>query len=122
MKRRSKLYLSLPLIACAAALCFSASSRAERYSYASLGKRDPFVPLVGVAGPATGGGLRGVTSVSGIKLQGILIGADGKRAAIVNGEIFSEGYAEGDVSILSIAPGKIRVKINDKEHDVSLYK
>jgi len=113
--------ISVILIVLAFLLAGLSQASFAAYEYESMGRRDPFVPLVGVASKGTLGGLEGIDSVENISFQGVVIGADGKKAAIINGEIFQEGDSIGSVSVESIKDNEITVKINDNWHQIKLY-
>lgn len=91
----------------------------EGFKYETHGRRDPFIPLIGQdkVQPA---GLSEVTSVEDIKLEGIAIRSDGKRTAIMNGEIVREGYKKGEIEIKKIDSKKVILLINGKEFKVGL--
>ncbi|MDP3804074.1 MAG: hypothetical protein Q8Q87_00820 [Candidatus Omnitrophota bacterium] len=100
-------------------LVASAEGSCESYKYEPHGRRDPFVPLIG-QDKAAAAGLADVTSIEEIKLEGIAINANGKRTAIMNGEIVKEGDKTGDVQILKVGHKSVTLLINDKEFKVSL--
>ncbi|MFH1877575.1 MAG: hypothetical protein ABH883_02060 [Candidatus Omnitrophota bacterium] len=91
--------------------------------YQSYGRRDPFVPLIGVhtkgAGEKT---LSDVFTVDDISLQGILCDGDGEKKAILNGEIVKAGDQKGLVSIVGISDNAVTVKIDEETYAVKLYK
>ncbi len=97
----------------------SAKGSCESYEYESHGRRDPFVPLIG-QDKAMAAGLSDVTSVEDIKLEGIAIRADGKKTAIMNGEIVKEGDKIGEVEIKKVYYKSIVFLISGKEFKVSL--
>ena len=90
-------------------------------AYDPFGRRDPFVPLVGVGAKIASGGLQNVVSVEDIYFQGIILGANGERYAVVNDEIFREGDRTGMVTIESVGKDNIKVRINDEQHLIKLY-
>ena len=91
----------------------------ESYRYEPHGRRDPFVPLIG-QDKVVAATLADVTSVEDIKVEGIVIGSDGKWTAIVNGEIVKEGYKRGEIVIKKIDRKSVTLSINNKEFKVSL--
>ena len=91
------------------------------FVYDSEGNRDPFVPLIGVAGASSASGVGGVTSLDGVSLQGIIVGPAGNRSVILNGEIMKEGDIFGDLTIVTISNNKVTVKIGQQTHDLRLY-
>lgn len=97
-------------------VCMSASAEAK---YDAKGKRDPFIPLVGVDRPKVSG-LDGVTSVEDIRLEGILTGAKGGRNAVINGEIVKENDSVGEVTIKNITAHAVLLNINGKDYTVNM--
>ncbi|MCX5686866.1 MAG: hypothetical protein NTW09_05370 [Candidatus Omnitrophica bacterium] len=95
------------------------AAECESYRYEPHGRRDPFVPLIG-QDKVVAAGLTDVTSVEDIKLEGIAIGSNGKRTAIMNGEIVKEEYKAGEIVIKKIDPKSVTLLINNKEFKVSL--
>jgi len=90
------------------------------FIYDPNGKRDPFVPIIGVIeGPAKEAA--DVTSVSTIKLQGIARNARGEWTAIVDGEFVKEGDQVRGVTVKKIEGDSITVSIQDKDYVIPLY-
>ena len=105
-----------------AAVLFTGMARAESaYEYNSYDKRDPFVPLVGLAAEKGAGSAKEVFSVQDVKLQGIIIGQDGEYVAILNGQMVKAGQSVERLSIISIGKNTVQIKIGDKEHTLKLY-
>jgi hypothetical protein len=100
-------------------LAIVASSYAEGFQYESRGKRDPFVPLVGMDRP-TVTRLEDVTSADDVKLEGIATGAGGIQVAMVNGELLKEGSKVGEVEIGKISKKHITILIGQKAYDIYL--
>ncbi|HNX91151.1 MAG TPA: hypothetical protein PKY78_07135 [Candidatus Omnitrophota bacterium] len=100
---------------------FFAAAIADAAVYNSQGKRDPLVPLVGAAAQGVIEGLAGVNSIENVKLQGIVTGATGEKAAVINGEIMYEGGRMGNLSVESIGENEVVVKFNDTKHTLKLY-
>lgn len=90
--------------------------------YDSHGRRDPFVPLVGVERSGAKGGVKGITSIDDVVLQGVIMGSDGKNRAIINGEILKEGDKIDRLSVMSIENNTVKVKIEEDEYEIKLYK
>ncbi len=92
------------------------------FEYEAHGRRDPFVPLVGVA-VARGGprGLGDILSIEDVSLQGILVGPDGAKMVIINGEMVKEGDKIGVVVVESIGNNVVRIKIDEEVHEMQLY-
>lgn len=100
---------------------FAANVKAN-YRYDSHGRRDPFVPLVGVTERGSQGGVRGILSVDDVSLQGIVTNEDGRMLAVINGELMKEGDRIGRLSIESIGENSVKVKIDEAEFEIKLYK
>lgn len=92
----------------------------EAYVYDSRGKRDPFIPLVGVA-VTTVGSLEDVMSIEDVKLQGVASNAAGVQIAIINGEMIKEGEKSGRVTLKKITKEKIIILIDEESYEISLY-
>lgn len=101
-------------------LFFAASfGRCENYKYESHGKRDPFVPLVGIDRPTTSK-LEDITSITDVKLEGIATGSGGKIVAILNGEIVKEGDKFGDIQVKKITKQSVTIVMGGKNHVIDL--
>jgi hypothetical protein len=94
-------------------------AESQIFRYESHGKRDPFVPLIG-QDKAAAAGLIDVTSVEDIKIEGIAVRADGKRTAIINGELMKENDKVGEVEVVKIDPRSVTILISGKEFKVKL--
>jgi hypothetical protein len=99
-------------------LCRTAVA-ADIYTYDGHGKRDPFVPLVGIDKP-TVSKLEDVTSIADIRLEGIAGRPGGKMAAILNGEIVKEGDRFGDITIKKITTKMVTIIMSGKSYDKAL--
>lgn len=91
------------------------------HDYESMGKRDPFVPLIGGASETSMGGLQGIVSIEDVFFQGIVVGADGQRAAVINDEIFRKGDSVGGVSVEHVGKDEVVIKINEQSYRLHLY-
>ena len=91
----------------------------ESFKYEPHGRRDPFVPLIG-QDKIQAAVLSDISSVEDIKLEGIATSADGRRTAIMNGEIVKEGERIGEVEIKKIGHKSVIFLLNGKESKVSL--
>ena len=92
----------------------------DAYVYDSRGRRDPFIPLVGVTATAVSS-LDDVMSIEDVKLQGVASNAAGVQVAIINGEMIKEGEKSGRVTLKEIAKEKIVILIDEESYEVSLY-
>ncbi len=104
------------LLAC---LIMVPMAESQVFKYESRGKRDPFVPLIG-QDKAAAAGLIDVTSVEDIRMEGIALRADGKRTAIINGELTKEKDKIGEVEVIKIDPKSVTLLISGKEFKVKL--
>jgi len=111
-KMRVVMILALFLAAAPSLYC-------EGFQYESRGKRDPFVPLVGGSRP-TVTKLEDITSVGDIKVEGIVVGAQGNRMAILNGDVFKEGDKAGEVEIKKIESISVVIMIGGKSYELYL--
>lgn len=89
----------------------------EGQNYESRGRRDPFVPLIGVNRPAIIK-LEDVTSIDDIKLEGIAFGAMGKRSAMLNGEVLRENDVVGDIKIEAIRANSVGISLDGKAYEL----
>lgn len=105
------------LIAASAGISFLYN--AEAFQYESKGKRDPFVPLVGAEKPAAAR-LADVTSVEDMRLEGVVLGAKGGAAAIINGELIKSGDKVGDIIVKSITKTTVTLSVGGKVHELKL--
>jgi hypothetical protein len=94
-----------------------AEDRASGYD--PKGRRDPFVPLVG-SGKAVVTGMDEILSVDDIVLEGIAMGAGGKRIAIINSRLVKENDKIGSARILKITDTAVTVSIDEKHYTVDL--
>ncbi|HSA30431.1 MAG TPA: hypothetical protein P5160_01390 [Candidatus Omnitrophota bacterium] len=92
----------------------------EDFVYESGGKRDPFWPLVNKGG--------GVISYdkdllsSEMSLQGIMVGNDGKNAAIINGIIVKEGDTIGLYVVEQVSTGSVTLRREQEVVTLTLNK
>lgn len=101
------------------ALFIPFQAKAEFLQYETHGKRDPFAPLVGAEKP-TMAKLADVTSVEDIRLEGIVSGARGEMAAMMNGEIVKKNDKFGDITVKSITKTAVVLSVGGKEHQLKL--
>lgn len=86
------------------------------------GRRDPFVPLIGVSPKDTArSGVWSVLSIDDVFLQGVVINPDGTRSAVINGEVISEGETIDQVLIKSVGENKVMIEISGRTHELELY-
>ena len=97
----------------------ASNSSAEGYN--SLGRKDPFVPLVGVSKSPSEYGIKGILTREDAVLQGITVNPGGNKSIILNGEIVSEGDRRGIVFVEKIEVNQAHVIIDDERHVLKLY-
>lgn len=85
------------------------------------GRRDPFVPLVGMAREATGRGLTNVFTVNDIRFEGIASSPSGEKALILNGDIISEGETIGLVEVVNVGNNTAEITVDGVPHTIALY-
>ena len=98
----------------------SAVCAGDVFVYDSHGKRDPFVPLVGVTAQ-TIESLEDIMCIEDVSLQGIAHDSGGKRVAIINGELIKEGQTVGRITMKKILKDEITVIINGDEYKLNIY-
>ncbi|MBD3379494.1 MAG: hypothetical protein GF408_03420 [Candidatus Omnitrophica bacterium] len=92
------------------------------YRYESLGRRDPFVPLVGVTSDGRAEGLEGILSRADVSFEGVMVDkTTGERRVIINGEILKKGDKVGKLSVEEIGYNSVRISIDDREYELELY-
>ncbi|MBU0605221.1 MAG: hypothetical protein KKH77_02905 [Candidatus Omnitrophica bacterium] len=106
-------------IALALSALSGAFSAADDYKYESRGKRDPFVPLVGINRPAVSK-LEDVTSIADVKVEGIVSASGGRMAAILNDQIVRQGDRFGDIEIKKITKKAVTIVMGGKNYDIML--
>lgn len=114
LKGVSFMFLSL-----AAAITLIPPAAGDDYRYESRGRRDPFVPLVGMDRP-TVSKLEDVVSITDLKLEGIASSPAGKPIAILNGEIVKEGDRFGIIDIKKITKKTVTVVMGGRQYDKDL--
>ena len=119
MKRSKRHYGFLVCIVLLPAMsvfsCMEVSSREMPRS------RDPFVPLVGGGHERSFSGIDRIFTSSDIRFEGIVSGAEGKKALVLNGEMISEGQTIGLVTVRSIGMNKAEIYIDGARHIIALY-
>ena len=102
------------------AMLHAAAYAVAPHVYETKGKRDPFVPLLGVNVSAASS-LDDIVSIDDVVLQGIVTGSGGEKIAILNGEMIGDGKTKGRVTVKSISENKVIVKIDDEERTIAIY-
>ncbi|MDD5633918.1 MAG: general secretion pathway protein GspB, partial [Candidatus Omnitrophica bacterium] len=83
--------------------------------------RDPFIPLIGCGETTNEGGIASILNIDDVSLQGIAVGGDDSRYAIINGEVIREGQKVERVSIEKIEENEVTLKIDEEIYKVKLY-
>lgn len=102
-----------------AVLLVGVVGRCDAFQYEAKGKRDPFVPLVGMDKPAVAR-LEDVSSVDDIRLEGIASGAKGAMVAMMNGEQLKVGDKAGEVELRAVGKKSVTVVLGGKPHEIFL--
>ncbi len=118
-----KILCGLVVTFLAIALWFSVPAITENvYQYESMGRRDPFIPLVGVTLSSKGDGLAGILGVGDISVEGVMVDrTTGEKNVIINGEILKKGDKIGRLAILEIGYNSVRISIESDEYELELY-
>ena len=109
------------LFFCLFAACVTAYAQEEAFTYNSYGRRDPFVPLIGIQKKAGVGGVRSVLTIDDLSLEGILVNPDGSKSVILNGDIMKEGQRIGRLTVEKIRTNDVTIKLNDVSYELKLY-
>jgi hypothetical protein len=127
MRRGIPKYFSVFGICSALLICghlnapaYAAAYAAEIEKYNSRGKRDPFVPLVGVA-ETSAASIEDIMSIDDVNLQGTAGDSAGKMFAIINGEMITEGETRGRLTVKEISESRIRLLIDKDEFTLDIY-
>ena len=119
--RTGGIFLASVIFMLAVTSCASVGAEEEKFEYRSFGRRDPFVPLVGIKKKAGASGIMSVLTVDDISLEGILVNSDGTKSVIMNGDILRVGEQKGRVKVEAITVNAVKVKINEAVYDIKLY-
>ncbi|MEA3489208.1 MAG: hypothetical protein U9R44_02550 [Candidatus Omnitrophota bacterium] len=121
MRRISARAAFLKTIALTALLAACWHCAGSAFEYNSLGRRDLFVPLVGVPKEGSGGGVMGILTIDDVALQGITVSSGGEKYVVINGELLREGDKAGRLSIIAIEPNVVTIEIDDRKFEKKLY-
>jgi len=97
------------------------SINAYASQYDSLGRKDPFVPLVGVAKAPAEYGIEGILTSDDVVLQGIVVNPSGGKSVIMNGELIAENEKKGIVFVEKIEDNQVSMIIDDERYVLKLY-
>ncbi len=109
--------LCLVAVLCAVGICVDCAA----YQYEAYGRRDPFVPLIGVADASSASGARGILTIEDVSLQGLVMGPNGGRAVVINGELMQEGQQVERLLVESIGDNIVMIKIDEERFYLKLY-
>ena len=112
---KSKIF-TLLFILC---ILFSAVAE-EQFLYDGKGKRDPFVPLVGITATSVES-LQDIMTIEDVDLQGIAYDAKGRVVAIINGEMVRIGEGGGRLIVKGISDDNVTLSIDDEEYVLNIY-
>jgi len=115
----NRYHVHAAIIFCALVLIIAGFTSPEDFKYEAKGKRDPFVPLIGPDRMVVAG-LEDITSIADANLEGIATGAQGKKIAIINGEMLKEGDKIGSLEVKKITSRMVVLAIGGKEYNLSL--
>ncbi|MCK4463000.1 MAG: hypothetical protein KAU58_01680 [Candidatus Omnitrophica bacterium] len=99
--------------------CFAYAQETDKFVYDSHGKRDPFIPLVGL--PHIRTAVSEIMSIDDVDFQGIARDARGRRIVIINGEMLTRGSELGALKVSKITDSEAIVIIREKEYSLKLY-
>lgn len=118
---RKKIFFVLSVFLIAAEFFFARDTQCQSFRYDAKGRRDPFVPLLGVDRVKVSG-LEDVISAEDVKLEGIAVGPGGKKTVVMNGKILKEGDKIGVVEVVKIGDKAVTLIISGTRHDINLSK
>lgn len=98
---------------------FSQEGLCQVFKYDAKGKRDPFVPLIGIE-RAKVSGLEDVISVEDVRFEGIAVGPAGKKTVVMNGIMLKEGDSVGSVKVVKIGDKAVTLLISGAKYDINL--
>ena len=113
--------VSTLLIAGLSSIVFLYCAYCQPAQYDAKGKRDPLVPLVGFVGSKVIGA-EDIASIEDVRLEGIAIGAGGKKAVIMNGKILKENDNLGKLAVKKITNLYVTFSISGKDYILNLPK
>ena len=96
-----------------------AQNNNQPFEYDDKGKIDPFIPLVDEYGRYVVIA-EDVSSISELKLQGILWDAQGESSALINSQIVKKGESIGGFIIEEITKYTVKICKDNESHILSL--
>lgn len=119
-KRINIMLIALIMAALAQSPCTVFAAKGD-FNYDPLGKRDPFVPLVGISSLSSASGALGITTIDDVVLGGIMTDPGGVRSVVINGEILYQGESVGRLYIESVEKNLVTIRIDDIKYELELY-
>lgn len=98
----------------------NALAEGESFVYDDKGQRDPFVAMVTTAGALVT--YDSDLTVGDLILEGVVVDASGKNAAIINGKVVASGDTVGAYKVVSVDAEGVTVIQGDKESVLKLKK
>ncbi len=109
----------LAIVFCLAGCLYpGGSSRAGGLTYDFKGKRDPFMPLVTSERQVVS--VEDIVSINDVSLEGLAVGRQGKKVAIINGVMLKEGERIGNVELKAIGDKSVKLLIDGGEYELRL--
>lgn len=90
------------------------------YVYDSHGRRDPFVPLLGVTSGSIGS-LEDIMGIEDVSFQGFAVDSAGRKVVVLNGEMITEGRTIGRLTVKKILRNEVILIIDGSEHTLNIY-
>lgn len=90
------------------------------FVYDDHGKRDPLWSLVNASGNIISYETDLIST--DLNLEGIMVGADGRSLAIINGKVLKENERIGQFSVLSISKDSVIISKEDQKFELKLKK
>ena len=104
---------TITLLICSAVLA------EDSFTYDSRGKRDPFVPLIGVTLQPVDA-LSDIVSIEDVKFQGVALDSSGRKIALMNGEMIGQGQTIGRVTVRKIGDKRVTLLLDEEEYILNL--
>jgi hypothetical protein len=99
-------------------ICGFAADKGEKFIYDPKGKRDPFLPLVSPEGYLIN--IEPLSSVSEIKVEGIIYDPYGNSFAIINSEVVKPKDKIGSFEVLEIKKDSVILLKDQKKYEMRL--
>ncbi|NQT23486.1 MAG: hypothetical protein HQ579_08655 [Candidatus Omnitrophica bacterium] len=99
---------------------YAGAAEGAHFKYDSHERRDPFVPLVGLARRGSGAIIE-IVSIDDVEFQGIANDSEGQSIVIINGEMLKEGAKLYALEVISISDREAVVTVGGRKYTLSLY-